>query len=227
MTTGHTFWPVTRVTRDPRLLTSHDSRLLQFPVRTPLSGSALNIKHHHCHKILRRNNWIKLTLWLRLCRKSAVVGILLTWSWVNGSRVLTRDPLTHCHLWAPESAARWFRRKTEAAGTHEDPLLDYRLTPCRISQRQAPCRRQPARSALITVCSVAPPTPRDVTMTSRRFSAVAVATASAAAADDGKAGLCGSRGGSAAGVMRGQWISTTNDVMAPIRKQMTPTDITW
>jgi len=30
MTMGHTFWPVTH---DPRLLTSHDSRLLQFPVR--------------------------------------------------------------------------------------------------------------------------------------------------------------------------------------------------
>jgi len=47
MTVGHTFWPVTHVThqsidpwpawlvtRDSRLLTSHDSRLLQFPVRT-------------------------------------------------------------------------------------------------------------------------------------------------------------------------------------------------
>ena len=34
MTVGHTFWPVTRVTRDSRLLTSHHSRLLQFPVRT-------------------------------------------------------------------------------------------------------------------------------------------------------------------------------------------------
>ena len=34
MTMGHTFWPVTRVTHDSRLLTSHDSRLLQFPVRT-------------------------------------------------------------------------------------------------------------------------------------------------------------------------------------------------
>jgi len=31
MTMGHTFWPVTR---DSRLLTSHDSRLLQFPART-------------------------------------------------------------------------------------------------------------------------------------------------------------------------------------------------
>ena len=36
----------------------------------PLSGSALKIKHHHCHGILRRNNWIKLTLWLKLYRRN-------------------------------------------------------------------------------------------------------------------------------------------------------------
>jgi len=36
----------------------------------PVSGSALKINEHHCHKILRRNNNIELTLWLKLCHKS-------------------------------------------------------------------------------------------------------------------------------------------------------------
>ena len=36
----------------------------------PVSGSALKINEHHCHKILRRNNYTELTLWLKLCRKS-------------------------------------------------------------------------------------------------------------------------------------------------------------
>ena len=82
---GHNFWPMTHVThqsidpwpawpvtRDPRLTTTHESWLPTIAVfqSAPLSGSALKIKHHHCHKILRRNNWIKLTLWLKLCRKS-------------------------------------------------------------------------------------------------------------------------------------------------------------
>ena len=55
-----------------------------------LSGSALKIKHHHCHKILCRNycKLIKLTLWLKLCRKS-LQCLKNTKSWVNGSR----DPL--------------------------------------------------------------------------------------------------------------------------------------
>ena len=75
------------LTRDPRLTTTHYCSFQSGP----LGGSALKNKHH-CHKILRRNNWIKLTLRLKLCRKSAVLGILLTWSWVNGSRVLARDP---------------------------------------------------------------------------------------------------------------------------------------
>ena len=83
MTMGHTFWPVTHVThqpiidrwpawpptRDSRLLTSHDSRLLQFPVR--------------------------ITKWKCSQNQTSsmpVLGILLTWSWGNGSWVLTRDP---------------------------------------------------------------------------------------------------------------------------------------
>jgi len=65
------------LTRDPRdpWPATHDYSRVMTPdycsfQSGPLSGSALEIKHHHCHKILRRNNWIKLTLWLSLCCKS-------------------------------------------------------------------------------------------------------------------------------------------------------------
>ena len=64
----------------------------------PLSGSALKIKHHHSHKILRWNNWNKLTLWLKLCRKS-LQCLKKTKSWVTGTDTLTHvthsDLLTH------------------------------------------------------------------------------------------------------------------------------------
>jgi len=62
-------------------------------VKIASRGSAPKIKHHHCHKILRRNNWIKLTLWLKLCRKS--VQCLKKHdhgSTGHDSRVMTRDP---------------------------------------------------------------------------------------------------------------------------------------
>ena len=65
------------LTRDPRdsWPATHDYSRVMTPdycsfQSGPLSGSAFKIKHYHCHKILRRNNWIKLTLWLKLCRKS-------------------------------------------------------------------------------------------------------------------------------------------------------------
>jgi len=96
-------WPATH---DYSRVTSPDFCSFQSG---PLRGSALKIKHHHCHKILRRNNWIKLTLSLKLCRKS-LQCLKKTWSWAKRTRVLThvthsdllthltRDPLTHCHL---------------------------------------------------------------------------------------------------------------------------------
>jgi len=92
-------WPISQLTRDPRdpWPASHDYSRVMTPdccsfQSGPLSGSAFKIKHHHCHKIHRRNNWIKLTLWLKLCRKS-LQCLKKTKSWVNGSRsVLTRDP---------------------------------------------------------------------------------------------------------------------------------------
>jgi len=81
----HDPWPVTR---DYSRVMTPDYCSFQSG---PLSGSALKIKHHHCHKIIRRDNWIKLTLWLMLCRKS-LQCLKKTKSFVNGSRVLTRDP---------------------------------------------------------------------------------------------------------------------------------------
>jgi len=73
----HTFWLVTHVTHqsiDPWPATHDYSRVMTPDYCSfqsgPLTASALKIKHHHCQKILRRNNWIKLTLWLKLCRKS-------------------------------------------------------------------------------------------------------------------------------------------------------------
>jgi len=62
------------LTRDPWPATRDYSRVMTPDYCSfqsgPLSGSALKVKHHHCHKIHRRNKWIKLTLWLKLCRKS-------------------------------------------------------------------------------------------------------------------------------------------------------------
>ena len=110
---------VTLLTRDPRdpWPVTHDYSRVMTPdycrfQSGPLSWSALKIKHHHCHKILRRNNWIKLALWLKLCRKSLQC---LKKNEIMGQRVtstdpwptqicwptwpVTRDPLTHCHLW--------------------------------------------------------------------------------------------------------------------------------
>jgi len=55
----------------------------------PLSGSALKIKRHHCHKIHRRNKWIKLTLWLKLCRKSLQC---LKEDEIMGRRVTSTNP---------------------------------------------------------------------------------------------------------------------------------------
>jgi len=97
-------WPVTHVTHqsiDPWPATHDYSRVMTPDYcsfqSVPLSGSALKSKHHHCHKILSRNNWIKLTLWLKLCRKS-LQCLEKTKSWVNGSRVTHvthSDLLTH------------------------------------------------------------------------------------------------------------------------------------
>ena len=106
-------WPVTRVTREPRL---NDYSRVMTPdycsfQSGPLSGSALKIKRRHCHKILSRNNWIKLTLWLKLCRKSLqclekneIVGQRVTSTDPWPTQIcwptwpVTSNPLTHCHL---------------------------------------------------------------------------------------------------------------------------------
>ena len=107
MTMGHTFWPVTRVTRDYSRIMTPDHCSFQS---VPLGESVLKIKHHHCHEILRRNNWIELTLWLKLCRKSLQCLRKKTKSWVNESRVLNRDPrypLRFVDPLDPWSVTRW------------------------------------------------------------------------------------------------------------------------
>jgi len=128
ITVGHGFWPVTHVTHqsiDPwaatrvsRLLTSHDSRLLQFPVRTT-KWSALKIKHHHYHKILRRGGGVETTELNWRCGLSCAISLYNVWRKRNHGSTghkywpvttwptqicwptwpVTRDPLTRCHLW--------------------------------------------------------------------------------------------------------------------------------
>ena len=95
MTMVHTFWPANHVTHqsiDPWPATHDYSRVMTPDYCSfqsgPLSGRALKIKHHHCHKILRRNNWIKLTLWLNLCRKS----LQCLKNEIMGQRVTSTDP---------------------------------------------------------------------------------------------------------------------------------------
>jgi len=99
------------LTRDPRdpWPATHDYSRVMTPdccsfQSGPLSGRALRIKHHHCHKILHRINWIKLTSWLKLCRKSLqclkkkrnlkrlrwVLGTVL--NVIMGQRVTSTDP---------------------------------------------------------------------------------------------------------------------------------------
>jgi len=100
MTVGHTFWLVTHVTHqsiDPWPVT-HDYSWVVTPDYCSfqsgplgLSGSALKIKHHHCHKILRRNNWIKLT-----CGLSCAVSLYNVWKKRNhGSTGHKYWPVTH------------------------------------------------------------------------------------------------------------------------------------
>jgi len=81
------------LTRDPWPATHDYSRVMTPDYCSfqsgPLSGSALKIKHHHCHKIHRRNKWIKLTLWLKLCRKSLQC---LKKDEIMGQRVTSTNP---------------------------------------------------------------------------------------------------------------------------------------
>jgi len=93
------------LTCDPRPATHDYSRVMTPDYRSfqsgPLSGSALKIKHHHCHKILRRINWIKLTLWLKLCRKSTISGKKrnlkrLRWVLSTVLNVLSRSAIICC-----------------------------------------------------------------------------------------------------------------------------------
>jgi len=97
-------WPISQLTRGPRdpWPSTHDYSRVMTPEYCsfqsgPLSGNALKIKHHHCHKILHRNNWIKLTSWLKLCRKSLQClekRNLKRLRWVLSTVLnVTRDPL--------------------------------------------------------------------------------------------------------------------------------------
>jgi len=90
-------WPAWPVTHDYSRVTTPDYCSFQ---PGPLSGSALKIKHHQCRKILRRNNWIKLTLWLKLCRKSLQCLIV-------GQRVTSTDTWPTQICWPTWPVTRW------------------------------------------------------------------------------------------------------------------------
>ena len=69
MTMGHTFWPVTHVTHQSieQWPATHDYPRVMTPDYCsfqpgPLSGSALKIKHHHCHKTACSWNLVNLII---------------------------------------------------------------------------------------------------------------------------------------------------------------------
>jgi len=73
MTMGHTFWPVTHVTHQSieQWPATHDYPRVMTPDYCsfqpgPLSGSALKIKHHHCHKTACSWNLVNLIMGQRV-----------------------------------------------------------------------------------------------------------------------------------------------------------------
>ena len=99
-------WPISQLTRDPPdpWPATHDYWRVMTPdycsfQSGPLSGSALKIKHHHCHEIASSWNLVNLIMGQRVTSTDPWP----TWpTWPTQicwpAWPVTRDPLTHCHL---------------------------------------------------------------------------------------------------------------------------------